>query len=170
MSRGQSPASRIAMTELQQDILQEYSSKYTTGQQKAKRAKILLLASQGCSNSEVKRKVGVALNTVKAWRSRWISAKTSLAKFENYVEQGESSLTAYREEILQVLNDIPRSGAPKVITLSQEQQIIALACKKPSDYKVEMTDWTHKMLARVAISQGIVSTISSRQVGRILKK
>ncbi len=97
MSRGQAPASPIAMTEMQREILQEYASKHTTGQQKAKRAKILLLASQGCSNSEVKRKVGIALNTVKQWRSRWFSAKARLAKFENYVEQGETSLSSYRE-------------------------------------------------------------------------
>ncbi|TAG96581.1 MAG: helix-turn-helix domain-containing protein [Sphingobacteriales bacterium] len=68
------------------------------------------------------------------------------------------------------LDDLPRSGAPKRISLSQEQQIVALACEKPRDHGVEMTNWTHEMLARVAISKGILESISSRYVGEILKK
>ena len=170
MSRGQAPAASIPMSQMQQNILKEIVSKYTTAQQKAKRANILLLANQGYSNSYVKREIGVALNTVKQWRTRWLQAQASLAKFENYVELEQASILEYKQEIFKVLQDKARSGSPKRITLSQEQQIIALACEEPIDFQIEMTNWTHEMLAHVAISKGIVSSISSRQVGRVLKK
>lgn len=170
MQRGQSPAPPIKMTVLQQSLLKAIGSKHQTGQQQSKRVKILLLAHEGKSNSHVKREIGVSLNTVKLWRRRWIDAYESLRKFEGFIDTGQASLWDYRQQLQYFLKDKPRSGSPKKISLSQEQQIIALACEKPSDFEIEMTDWTHEMLAHVAIAKGIVSTISSRQVGRILKK
>ena len=74
------------------------------------------------------------------------------------------------QEMLKSLNDLPRSGAPKRITLAQEQQIVALACEKPTDYGVEMTNWTLEMLAKEAIARCIIESISPRYVGEILKK
>ncbi len=50
------------------------------------------------------------------------------------------------------------------------QQIVALASEKPQDHGIEMTNWTHEMLAKIAIAQGVVRKISSRHVGNILKK
>jgi len=170
MSRGQAPAAAIPMTLLQQSLLKEIVVKHTTGQQQAKRVKILLLANQGYSNAEVKRQLKVSLNTVKEWRKRWMSSVESLNKHESFISEGEATMLDYRKRIKEFLKDQPRSGAPKIITLAQEQQIVALACKKPTDYQIVMTDWTHEMLAHVAISKGIVASISSRQVGRILKK
>ena len=73
-------------------------------------------------------------------------------------------------KILSYLEDAPRSGAPKIFTLAQTQQIVALACQKPTEHGIEMTTWTHEMLAHIAISKGIVDTISSRYVGILLKK
>ncbi len=170
MSRGQAPAPAIPMTLLQQSLLQEIALKHTTSQQQAKRVNILLLANQGYSNADVKREVKVSLNTVKAWRNRWLSSVESLNNYESFVSQGQATILDYRKLLIKFLTDQFRSGAPKIFTLAQEQQIITLACKKPRDYQIEMTDWTHQMLAHVAISKGIVASISSRQVGRILKK
>jgi transposase len=73
-------------------------------------------------------------------------------------------------EMLKRLDDLPRSGTPKRITLAQEQQIVALACKKPEDYGIEMTTWTLKMLSKVAVERGILESISPRYVAEILKK
>ena len=170
MSRGQAPALAISMTLMQRHLLEEISLKHSTPQQKAKRAKILILANQGYSNTKVKQEIKVSLNTVKQWRKRWLSTSEELTQYENYFNQGQFSLLDYRKRIIELLTDQPRSGAPKTITLSQEQQIVALACQDPVDHQIEITDWTHEMLAHVAISKGIVVSISSRQVGRILKK
>jgi hypothetical protein len=114
--------------------------------------------------------LGISLNTVKSWRRRWESAYDDLVIYESHLHNQQVSPLDFRKRLINTLKDLPRSGAPKIITLAQEKQIIALACRKPADYQVEMTDWTHEMLAKVAIAKGIVASISSRQVGRILKK
>lgn len=169
MGRGQAPAPPIPMTPLQKEVLQDIWRRHTTSQQLAKRIKILLMANQGHSNSHIKREVDVSLNTVKSWRRRWASAYDGLVSYESYLENQEVSPLDFRKRLISTLKDLPRSGAPKIITLAQEKQIIALACDRPADYQVEMTNWTHEMLAKVAIAKGIVASISSRQVGRILK-
>lgn len=73
-------------------------------------------------------------------------------------------------KILDILTDVPRSGAPKRITLSEEQQLIALACEKPEDHGIPMTQWNREMLAKVAMAEGIVEKISPRYVSELLKK
>jgi hypothetical protein len=89
-------------------------------------------------------------------------------------EQGPGSQgvtdAALLEQLLGCLQDLPRSGTPKTITLAQEQQILALACRKPADFELPHTHWTHQLLAQVAIREGILPTISSRYIGTILKK
>jgi len=58
------------------------------------------------------------------------------------------------------------------LTFTEETQkrIQALACENPSKYNLPFTHWTHKELAKQAVLQKIVPTISSSQTGRILKK
>jgi len=170
MGRGQAPAVPIPMTLLQKEILQDIGRRHTTSQQLAKRIKLLLMANQGQSNSHIKRELDISLNTVKSWRRRWEANYDNLVSYESYLENQEVSPLDLRKRLISTLKDSPRSGAPKTITLAQEKQIIALACEPPADYQVEMADWTHEMLAKVAIAKGIVASISSRQVGRILKK
>lgn len=170
MGRGQAPAPPIPMTPLQKEVLQNIGRRHITSQQLAKRIQLLLMANQGHSNSHIKRELDVSLNTVKSWRRRWESAYDDLVTYESHLKTQEVSPLDFRKRLISTLKDLPRSGAPKIITLAQEKQIIALACEQPIDYQVEMADWTHEMLAKVAIAKGIVVSISSRQVGRILKK
>jgi len=161
MGRGQAPAAAISMTVEQELLLQKMLNKHTLGQQISKRIKILLLAKDGQSNSHIKRVLGISLNTVKLWRSRWTSAYPVLLKYE-------SSPDLYAH-LFSFLQDLPRSGTPKTFTFTQEQKIVALACDEPCHHGLEMTVWTHEMLALIAIAQNIVHDISARQIGRILK-
>lgn len=170
MSRGQAPAAAITMTAHQRELLECTLNKYHTGQQLAKRIRIVLLAHEGHSNSEVKRRVGVGLNTVKRWRNRWKSAYDDLVAYENTEQSADFQLSEYRQKVLAVLKDAERSGAPKRITVAQEQQIIALACDKPEQHDLPHTKWTYDLLQQTAINKQIIDEISSRQVERILKK
>ena len=72
--------------------------------------------------------------------------------------------------MLDLLSDRPRSGTPRRITLSQRQQIVALACQAPEDFGIEMTQWNRAALAQVAADKGLVDTISPRYVSVVLKK
>lgn len=169
IARGQAPAPPIPITAYQLDLLRELFRKHSTSQQTAERIHILLLAYEGYSNSHVSRVLNISLNTVKKWRTRWLMDYENLVKFESQVVTEKISLLTFQKRLLSVIKDKPRSGTPKKITLSQEQKIIALSCDKPIVHNIEMTDWTYEMLAKVAVSKNIVSSISSSQVGRILK-
>jgi transposase len=170
MGRGQAPAKAIPMTTLQFTLLQEEGNKRTTQQQFSTRICLLLKASQGHSNSQIARDLSLSLNTVKSWRRRWQNSYVQLCKYESNMQDQGLSRHNYLQVLLNELRDLPRSGTRKQISMEEEEQIVALASEEPQDYGVEMSSWTHEMLAKVAIARGIVQKISSRHVGNILKK
>lgn len=170
MARGKVPAEAIPMTTLQFILLREEMNKRTTQRQFSTRIELLLKARQGQSINQISRDLGLAVNTVKSWRRRWQGCYEQLCEYEKEMKSQELSEHDYLQELLSHLRDNPRNGTRKRISLEEEQQIVALASEQPRDYGVEMTSWTHEMLAKVAIGQGIVEKISSRHVGNILKK
>ena len=55
-------------------------------------------------------------------------------------------------------------------TAEQVARIIAMACQSPGEYGLPISHWTPSELARQAIEQKIVESISPRQVGRFFKR
>jgi len=151
----------LPMTELQESILKRITFRHSTGQQISKRANILLLAAQNTPHSVISDKIGVGVNMVKRWRNRWCDFHEELCLITD-----ESKL---EQAILLLLKDLPRKGTPSKFTITQKNQIVALACDKPINHGIEMTDWTFEMLALVAQSKGIVDSISKSQVRLFLK-
>jgi len=101
----------------------------------AQRARILLLAAEGHSNTEIGRLVGVSLPTVRLWRGRY----------------GEGGVEA--------LDDLPRSGRPAV---HDETSIIAMTLEPPPA-KLAVTHWSARLLAReLGISFATVARIWRR--------
>lgn len=173
MNRGKPPAPAIEMKDRIYELLSQESRKRTIQGHHLDRIKILLSASHqggGHSNGHIKRALDLSYNTVKTWRNRWTSFYPAILTFEQGPTGEGVSDGALMVKILSYLEDAPRPGAPKTFTLAQTQQIVALACQKPTEHGIEMTTWTHEMLAHVAMSIGIVETISSRYVGILLKK
>ena len=169
MGRGK-PAPALLITDRQHRLLEQESRKRTTPWQYHDRILIVLYGKEGKSNIWVARCLSIALNTVKFWRRRWAAQYSALLDFEKGKDGQGVSDTELLSTMLAVLSDFPRSGAPARITLAQKQQIIAVACEKPDTYGVQMTDWSHEMLAKVVVAKGIVEKISRRHVGGILKK
>lgn len=170
MGRGKAPAKAIAMTALQYHLLEQESRKRTTQSQFKTRINLLLSAHQGQSNMQIARDLGLTRHTVKAWRKRWQSSYDQYCVYEKQMQTQGLSNGDYLKVLLDGLRDLPRSGTKKQISLQEEQQIVALASEKPQDHGLEITHWTHEMLAKVAIAKGILKKISSRHVGNILKK
>lgn len=169
MSRGR-PSPAIKMTNRQREILEAYSRKNTIPNNQLIRISILLLASKGKNNMEVSRLLGITVNRIKKWRGRWTASYEQLLIFESGVDNKGVSDKDILERMLTSVEDLPRSGTPKQISLSQENQIIAISCKKPKDFGIIMNKWTHEQIAKTAIAQGVINTISTRSVGYILKK
>lgn len=170
MGRGKASAPAIPMNALQKEILNQFIRNHSTPQNKVKRTNILLLASEGVSNAEISRRVAVSYNTVLTWRGRWLSEYESLLVFEQGLTQSVQSKNSLQGQLSIFLKDAKRSGAPKTFSLAQREQIVALCCESPTDYGLELTDWTHEMLAKTAITINIVESISPSHLGKILKK
>lgn len=170
MGRGKPPAPALPLTERQYRLLEQESRKRRTLKQYHERIMIILRSHEGLNNSENARRSGLALNTVRSWHKRWTMIYPQLLVFEAGTDNQGVSDHELLQQMLRYLQDEPRSGSPRRITLAQEQQIVALACEKPEDYGVVVTNWSHQMLAKVAMARRIVDTISPRYVGKILKK
>ncbi len=145
----------IQLSQEEENALEKLIKGHKTGQQVVLRARIILAAGQEKSNSQIMRELGVSMNTVRLWRSRW-----SLFQPIPLTE-----LSAHER-----LEDIPRPGAPAQITADQRCQIEKLACEKPEKSGIPISHWTNREIATEIVKQGIVEQISPRHAGRLLKR
>jgi putative transposase len=123
---------------------------HSTPQQLAGRARMIVLAADGVGVGETARQLGVWRKGVSFWRCRWLAGG------------GEGAADR--------LADAPRSGAPATITPEQICAVVALACERPQENGVPISQWSASDLAREAVCRGIVKSISPRSVGRFLKR
>ncbi len=160
-----SKPSQIALSDLQQTVLNRIIRQSTAPQREVKRTEIILLASISLSNQIIATILGIGRSTVQRWRDRWANAGKSLL----LVEKREDK--KHVEQVIHVLlDDRDRSGAPPTFSEKQLCQIIALACEPPKKSDRPVTHWTPAELADEAIKRGIVESISPRTVGRLLKE
>ena len=68
------------------------------------------------------------------------------------------------------LKDLPRSGCPDKFTPEQICKIIATCCESPEHHGRPITHWTHRELVDELIQQKIAESISTSEMGRILKE
>ena len=113
----------------------------------------------------IARLLEVTSNTVKKWRNRWIASYEQLCVDQQQAERESEHL----KQMLAVLEDAPRSGAPIRISLAEKQRLMALACQKPEVFGIPLTQWNREMLAQVAVAEGIIESISPRYVSELLK-
>src|SRR5665647_2084126 len=100
-------------------VLREWTRASSIPAGLAQRARILLLAAQGHSNTEIGRLVGVSLPTVRLWRGR------------------------YGAGGVEGLGDLHRSGRPAI---HDETSIIAVTLEPPPD-TLGVTHWSVRLLA-----------------------
>jgi hypothetical protein len=146
---------KVVLSERQQAELERLVRAYTTGQQLALRARIVLLAGDGWNNLQIARELGVDDETPGHWRKRWLQfAEVPLEEVS----------------VAKRLADAPKPGAPPKFTPEQVCQIIALACEQPSESGRPISQWSHGELADEIVRRGIVQSISPRHAGRLLKR
>jgi putative transposase len=145
----------VVLSERERADLERLVRAFTTGQQLALRARIVLLAGNGWNNLQIARELGVDDETPGHWRGRWLEYRD--------VPLDEIS-------VAERLADAPRPGAPAKFTPEQVCQIIALACETPSDSGRPISHWSHRELADEIVRRGLVVSISPRHAGRLLKR
>ena len=146
---------KVVLSERERAELERLVRAFTTGQQLALRARIVLLAGDGLNNLQIARELGVDDETPGHWRGRWLQFRE--------VPLDDLSVAAR-------LTDAPREGAPAKFTPEQVCQIIAMACEKPADSGRPISQWSHRELADEIVRRGIVESISPRHAGRLLKR
>lgn len=134
----------------EREQLQRLVQGHNTAQQLALRARIILLADAGKNHHEIARTLQISHQTARLWRQRWLAGQSSGV------------------ELIERLQDEERSGAPATFEPEQMLHLFKLACDAPEDYGRPISQWTNRELADELIKQGLVKTISSRHVGRLL--
>ena len=145
----------VVLSEQERAELDRLARAYTTGQQLAVRARMVLAAGVGLNNTQIARELGVDDDTPGQWRRRWLNFREVPLEEVSVAER---------------LADAPRCGAPPRFTAEQVCQIIALACEKPADSGRPISQWSHRELADEIVRRGIVELISPRHAGRLLKR
>jgi transposase len=171
---GPNPA-EIKLSKRQREELENIVGKRNSFQGLVIRAKIILLADEGKSNAFIAKKLGLNDDTVRLWRKRWSTSEEKIARIESnaFPQNGEIDKSCYKQFVLEILvtiKDAPRSGAPTVFSAEQLAAIIAIACQQPTECDREVSHWTSRELADEAIKQGIVESISTSTVGRLLRE
>ena len=69
-----------------------------------------------------------------------------------------------------VLQDAPRSGAPRRFSSEVRAQVTALACSLPRAHGIPLTHWSRAELARHAATVPTEPLISPRTIGRWLSE
>jgi transposase len=108
------------------------------------RARIVLAAADGASNAGIAVSLGICVDTVRKWRSRYALAG------------------------LDGLADARRSGRPRQFTAVQRAQVTAIVCELPADRGMPLSRWSSSEVACEAVVAGIAEDISAATVRRWL--
>jgi transposase len=147
MARRSAP---IVLRSAERSQLERLIRSHSTPQHLARRARMIVMAADGIGVASTAQQLGVWRKGVSFWRARWLAGG------------GESAAER--------LADAPRSGAPATITPEQICAVVALACERPEESGLPISQWSASDLAREVVRRGIVTSISPRSVGRFLKR
>jgi hypothetical protein len=122
-------------------ILQDRARKATASHRVVLRARIILLAHQGCSVAATARKLGCAENTVRTWSRR------------------------FAEDGLEGLRDHPRPGHPRRYGIEARVTILSLACSPPEERGFPLSRYSIRDLTE-AVAQELHGTPGQDSPGK----
>ncbi len=126
-------AATIELSEEEEQELHAVLRAPSAPQQQAMRARIVLRAAEGASNTQIAAELGVSLPTVGLWR-------------RNFSERGMDGLQT-----------APRPGRPREIDAAETARVLAMTLETPPDGS---THWSARRLAAAAgISASTVQRI-----------
>ena len=133
----------VDLTDEEHAILQALVRRGQTQARKVTRARILLHAARGATDSEIVAALGVGLATVERTRRRFV------------------------EEGLEAVNERPRPGARPRLSAKAEARLVAEACSRSPEGREH---WTMRLLAGRVVELGLADSCSHETVRRVLKK
>ncbi len=148
-------AKPIELSKVVRETLEKLVARHTTGQQKAQRARILLKAAEGKTNTAIAKELTISVDMVALWRERWLMLAAV----------GLDDLSVEER-----LEDLPRPGAPSGLSADQLCQIEQMACEAPEKAGRPISQWTGREIADELMKRGMVEHMSRRHAARLLKK
>ena len=133
----------VDLADEERAALQALIRRGKTQARKVTRARILLHANRGASDSEIVTALGVGQATVERTRRRFV------------------------EEGLAALNERPRPGARRRLSEKAEARLVAEACSAAPGGRGR---WTVRLLAGRVVELGLAASCSHETVRRVLKK
>ena len=128
-----SSAAAVVLSAEEREQLERWTRRRSSAQALALRARIVLLADAGLTNTEIAERLGISRPPVTKWRRRFV------------------------EHRLDGLTDEPRPGRPRTISDEQVEQVIV---KTLETTPKEATHWsTRSMAAEVGLSREAVGRI-----------
>ncbi|MFE2322758.1 IS630 family transposase [Streptomyces sp. NPDC059385] len=123
----------LSVTDAQRAVLEGWVRRRSTAQALALRSRIVLESAEGRSIAEVSRRLGIAPETVRTWRRR-------------FLDRG-----------LEGMHDEPRPGVPRKVTNADVERVIV---KPLEETPKNATHWsTRSMAAATGMSQSAISRI-----------
>lgn len=156
-------AAKVQITEIQEQILQEFANARGSSVGLAQRCRIILLAFASFNNEQIEVEVKLGHDQVGLWRRRWQARWGNLIQIE--CTEGRLALS---KAIIQLLSDAKRSGRPAHITSEQQTQLTAKACEDPKDSGRPISHWTSDELADEMKQLKKPFVIGARWVRKIL--
>jgi len=126
-------AIEIELSDVEREQLEAWSRRRMSAQALAQRSRIVLLAADGLSNTEIARRLGTGRPMITKWRNR------------------------FAEYRLDGLVDEPRPGRPRTVTDAQVEEVVVRTLETtPKD----ATHWSTRSMAReVGLTQSAVLRI-----------
>jgi transposase len=134
----------VVLSDADRKVLEDRAGAYTLPYAQVVRAKIVLMAAEGLSNSVIAERLDVHVDVVSRWRKRFC------------------------QEGIDGLCDRRRSGRPRVFAAEVVAQVKAMACQPPEQRQVPLARWSSAELAAQALSEGLVGSVSASTVRRWL--
>ena len=122
----------VVLSTAQRRALERLVSAHKTGQALVRRARVVLLAAMGYSNTDIAEQIPMDVEAVGLWRRRWVA-------FDAVPTRGGQCCSAAGRRA--------RPGAVPRFSPEQVCQIVALACEQPSDSGRPISHWSHRELA-----------------------
>jgi transposase len=159
-------AVEVFVSSRQRQVLSRLSRSTKTGASLVQRADLILMAADGRTSLAISEELGVNRQRVRRWRNRW--SEELQVRLDAVEAVADDTVLAVAVE--EALSDRHRSGTPPKFTAEQEDRVRAMACQTPSEFGLPHSQWTQPLLARMAVEQGIVESVSVAEIGRWLKK
>jgi len=135
---------QVKLKPKERKLLKQLISKGIEKARKITRCRILLLADEGRTDTQIIEALKISRNTIRQVRTRYI-----------------------KEGLEAAINEQSRPGAPKKFSGRQKAKITAIACSEPPEGR---NRWTLRLLADKIVELKIADSISYKTVERVLKK